>query len=616
MEHLKEKETRSEPVPGFFRATGRCLGGMLFAAIFGFISLTSLADSWDLLRLMFRGTTTAATVTRKYNQVTSKSIIRYISYRTEQTDQQIFTHQVRDEIWQPMPRKGGEIQVWVLPDNPSVNSPSADFIDFRDAAGSAILMLLLTIFSLKMTFETTKGLFGAMIVICFIAGLGTRYWSTYRTNPWRAAFNGDVNALRRCVDKGVNLSVQSSFSSRNFIDFMMPGKWYQINGRTPIENAIAGHQLQALEFLVSQKVHLSNKAFVRAAENTISWGEPAALKTLLELPEINISSLEDRGGSLLRAALRANNVQMVSLLVDFGADINAGDRSKMMASPLEEAIGKDSPALNAIISSSLFDPEAKGPMYQLTPTSLAASRGKTRAFELLINHIEMASQKNESFIYRLINEAMESALKTNHMEILKSCQSMGYSIDNPDTANPGNNLTMLQKLISANEARPVSKLIEFGADVNAPGGENLCTPLHLAAAMQNVKLTEILLKAGGNLNAPDKSGATPLHYSAARGRRSFLNSLLVHGADMNSGAGTSSGTPLHAAVAAGNHFMVSALLDSGANPELTDSRGLTPAAFAENLLTSNTLQEAERVNIRNCLSLLNVRMGSVKKAGN
>ena len=67
----------------------------------------------------------------------------------------------------------------------------------------------------------------------------------------------------------------------------------------------------------------------------------------------------------------------------------------------------------------------------------------------------------------------------------------------------------------ANECRAggadiVKILVDAGADVDAAGGVQRCTPLHMAARRGNVSIASALLDCGANIAAQDRRGDTPL----------------------------------------------------------------------------------------------------------
>ena len=73
--------------------------------------------------------------------------------------------------------------------------------------------------------------------------------------------------------------------------------------------------------------------------------------------------------------------------------------------------------------------------------------------------------------------------------------------------------------------------LDKGVDVNASG--NGQSPLHLAAIMGHVEVTELLIASGADLEGTDKYGNTPLHYAAHHGRKETAKLLITKGADVN-----------------------------------------------------------------------------------
>jgi hypothetical protein len=73
--------------------------------------------------------------------------------------------------------------------------------------------------------------------------------------------------------------------------------------------------------------------------------------------------------------------------------------------------------------------------------------------------------------------------------------------------------------------------LDKGVDVNASG--NGQSPLHLAAIMGHVEVTELLIASGADLKGTDKHGNTPLHYTAHHGSKETAKLLIIKGADLN-----------------------------------------------------------------------------------
>ena len=73
--------------------------------------------------------------------------------------------------------------------------------------------------------------------------------------------------------------------------------------------------------------------------------------------------------------------------------------------------------------------------------------------------------------------------------------------------------------------------LDKGVDVNASG--NGQSPLHLAAIMGHVEVTELLIASGADLEGTDKYGNTPLHYAAHHGSKEIVILLITNSADVN-----------------------------------------------------------------------------------
>lgn len=127
-----------------------------------------------------------------------------------------------------------------------------------------------------------------------------------------------------------------------------------------------------------------------------------------------------------------------------------------------------------------------------------------------------------------------------------------------------------QRLIGEVEADPELALLVWRE------GETL---LHLAAALNDIKLADVLLKHGARVDAVSRATATPLLRAAEYDHLDMLRLLLSHGAapDTRNDIGR---TALHFSVLRSNSEAVSELLRRGALVEVRDNAGVAPLDIA------------------------------------
>ncbi|XP_012276088.1 protein TANC1 isoform X2 [Orussus abietinus] len=101
------------------------------------------------------------------------------------------------------------------------------------------------------------------------------------------------------------------------------------------------------------------------------------------------------------------------------------------------------------------------------------------------------------------------------------------------------------------------------------------TALMFAAAEGHTSLIELLLDKESILEATDKEGLTALGWACVRGRLAAVQNLLEHGADVSTSDNTGR-TPLDLAAFQGNPKLVQLLLEKGAAVEHVDLHGMRP----------------------------------------
>ncbi|XP_046143166.1 protein TANC2 isoform X3 [Osmia bicornis bicornis] len=101
------------------------------------------------------------------------------------------------------------------------------------------------------------------------------------------------------------------------------------------------------------------------------------------------------------------------------------------------------------------------------------------------------------------------------------------------------------------------------------------TALMFAASEGHTNLIELFLDKGSVLESKDKEGLTALCWACVRGRLAAAQNLIDHGADVNSNDNTGR-TPLDLAAFQGNPKLVQLLLEKGAAVEHVDLHGMRP----------------------------------------
>ncbi|XP_012146768.2 zinc-RING finger and ankyrin repeat domain-containing protein rolling pebbles [Megachile rotundata] len=109
-------------------------------------------------------------------------------------------------------------------------------------------------------------------------------------------------------------------------------------------------------------------------------------------------------------------------------------------------------------------------------------------------------------------------------------------------------------------------------DQRDPAGR---TSLMLAASEGHTNLIELFLDKGSPLESRDKEGLTALCWACVRGRLAAVQNLIDHGADVNTNDNTGR-TPLDLAAFQGNPKLVQLLLEKGAAVEHVDLHGMRP----------------------------------------
>lgn len=319
--------------------------------------------------------------------------------------------------------------------------------------------------------------------------------------------------------------------------------------------------------------------------------------------------------SILTIAAKSGNADVVQVLVNMGADVNAATPDKKTA--LDVAVKRGHADVVRVLLQQGARPDVKNSDDQY-PLYVASSRGFNRIVEDLISagasvnvlngfydrHTALygaSSNGHTSTVERLLSLGasvnvpgsrgcpLRIAIYRYHEDIVELLVTMGKAkIDKSESkdytdiiicASEQNDATMVRSLIEAGaDSGPalfsavydermwsVRVLVENGADVNARD-ERQCTPCHKAAMKYNYIL-KYLVEHNANVNAQNEWGSTPLHYAVGHclygyGCTSRVRYLVQNHADLKI-IDKKGQTPCHKAVHRGRTDILKCLVYNG-----------------------------------------------------
>lgn len=269
---------------------------------------------------------------------------------------------------------------------------------------------------------------------------------------------------------------------------------------------------------------------------------------------VNVNARDATGKTALHLAVARRCPQVVRLLLDAKADVNAEDKDgntpAMVLSykggsdprqPASDALGEDiwyqlkaagalvpdrpyeSPA---VLNEKLLDAAAS------TRTSLETVKG------LLASGADVDTRDHRPKApgrLRCVGfTPLHWAAATGNAAMVKELLVAGAKVNLVAKGHPFLNGTPLQVAATKGYQDVVKLLLAAGADVNAKDGSR---PLHLAACKGHVEVAKLLLAAGANINAVTESGRagggwTPLSGAVGNNRKEMVKFLLANGADV------------------------------------------------------------------------------------
>jgi ankyrin repeat protein len=248
----------------------------------------------------------------------------------------------------------------------------------------------------------------------------------------------------------------------------------------------------------------------------------------------------------LHSAVRNNSLEITRLLIEYGADIEAGGDNRGQRKPRSET------ALHAAVSGNFID----------TAELLIDAGADVDSWDKFGRTPMDLAVKHPSWI---VNKSLEMINL-----LMDSGAGIGSATDKESRTSKG--ATSLHIAASEDNAEGARILIEFGAQINARGHFGY-TALNTAARNKAINTAKLLIDHGADLSIGSQSNNTPLHLAVSNGAIQIVNLLIDNGAEINvvNKFGIS---PLSMALS-GNALQIARLLiDRGADTDGLDLRGM------------------------------------------
>ena len=317
---------------------------------------------------------------------------------------------------------------------------------------------------------------------------------------------------------------------------------------TSINDSMLLHVATKYKQVEVAKLLISYEADVNAQDKTGNTPIYYAIENvhlkMINLLLTNKASVKDNP-ELLNTAVKKNCIEIIEILLQHGADINASDKYGITA-------------LHCTASDKCVDEYTDANNINEDIAKLLLSRGAN-----------VNAQTNSG------KTILDSAIYDGNVKVVELL--LEYNVDVNSTYK--NDRTPLHLCAEEGDEVISKMLLNNGANINAKQKDGT-TALHIATQYGHEELVELLLKCGARIDSKTKKGTTPLHIAAETGYLEIVELLLKFGADIDA-KNEHGETALHIASTEEYTDIVIALLDHGSDVTITTEYSYTALDIAK-----------------------------------
>ena len=291
---------------------------------------------------------------------------------------------------------------------------------------------------------------------------------------------------------------------------------------------------------------------------------------------------DEHGQTALYAACIGNHIDVITLLIGFGYNINHQDNEGK--TPLHRTFESHDPDLAKTLITEFSASIEKRDTQNWTPVHMAIDQG----------YFDYSQNLNREFFHQDVDS------KVNWIQLHAACfegnaQDVTVLLEANTDVNHVNSAgyTPLHIAVAKNDIDLVTLLIDQNVDVNCVTSRRQ-TPLHVAAENGNDMIIQKLIVMNADPNVKDAIGNTSLHLSVQMKQWPKLHNtaanadtvnvpyqacsiqtiqtLINHGAEVNA-VSSRCQSPLWLACCDGQNEFVKILLHAGSNANITDKNG-------------------------------------------